>query len=112
MMDRRIRPAASSRIPFCPSLPPRHHQARVSLERLEPRRLWSASPLPRPDHVVVVVEEDHSYGAVLGPPLIPPQLWSTVLPLPQTGDPYLRQLAANGASFTHAHSVAHFSTVT
>src|SRR5437764_1174297 len=51
MMDRPIRPAALSRTPSCPFSSPRCDQNRAAVDRLEPRRLWSASLLPRPGYV-------------------------------------------------------------
>src|SRR4051812_17408335 len=41
-------------------------------QSLESRQFFSlpptsAAPLPRPDHVVIVVEENHSYQQILGP---------------------------------------------
>jgi len=51
-----------------------------------------AAGLPRPDHVVIVVEENHSYGEILGPAVRP----APVVPnLPAT-DPYIRSLARRG----------------
>lgn len=47
--------------------------------------------LPRPDHVVVVVEENHSRGQILGGP----------------DAPYLTSLARQGASFSASYAVAH-----
>ena len=48
-------------------------------------------PLPHLAHVVVVVEENHSYDEILG----------------SADAPYLNALAARGAVFTDAHGVAH-----
>ena len=69
----------------------------------------STGSLPRPDHVVVVVEENHSYDEVLGSQgagtSAAPTTPTTPGP-PQTNvlnqDDYIRQLAAGGASFTSA----------
>jgi acid phosphatase len=48
--------------------------------------------LPHPDHVVVVMMENHSYDDILG----------------ATGRaPYLQSLAANGASFTNSFAITH-----
>lgn len=47
------------------------------------------------DHIVVVMEENHSYDQILGPSA--------------TDDPYLQSLAAGGASFTNSHSIRHAS---
>ena len=52
-------------------------------ETLEPRRLCTAG-IPRPDHVVIVVEENHSYSSLIG----------------SADAPYLNRLAREGASFT------------
>ena len=48
--------------------------------------------LPHPDHVVVVMMENHSYNDILGTP---------------GAAPYLQSLAQNGASFTNAFAVTH-----
>jgi len=50
-----------------------------------------ASGLPRPDHVVVVVEENHSASAILG----------------NASAPYINSLAAGGASFTESYATHH-----
>ena len=42
------------------------------LESLESRRLFAAAPIPKPDHVVIVVEENHSYAQVIGSPVSNP----------------------------------------
>lgn len=47
--------------------------------------------VPRPDHVVVVVEENHSYADIIGSP----------------DAPYLNSLASQGALFTQSFAVAH-----
>ena len=47
--------------------------------------------VPRPDHVVVVVMENHSYGEVIGNPAAP----------------YINALASTGASFTASTAVTH-----
>ncbi len=51
----------------------------------------SVPGLPRPDHVVVVVEENHSFSQVIG----------------SSAAPYINALARGGASFTNAHGVTH-----
>lgn len=48
--------------------------------------------LPRFDHIVVVIEENHSYSEILGP---------------DSPAAFIRQLAANGASFTQSFAVMH-----
>jgi acid phosphatase len=50
-----------------------------------------APAVPRPDHVVVVVEENRSYGEVIG----------------RSDAPYLNTLAGQGALFTASYAVAH-----
>lgn len=47
--------------------------------------------MPRPDHVVVVVEENEDASAIVG----------------SSQAPYLTQLAAQGANFTHARAETH-----
>jgi acid phosphatase len=47
--------------------------------------------LPRPAHVVVVVEENHSYADIIG----------------NADAPYLNELARSGASFTASYAVTH-----
>ncbi|HKW23769.1 MAG TPA: alkaline phosphatase family protein, partial [Ktedonobacterales bacterium] len=50
-----------------------------------------AKPLPHFDHIVIIVEENHSYADITN-----------------TADaPYLASLAAQGAVFTDAHGVTH-----
>ena len=73
-----------------------------------------SSSLPHFDHVVIVMEENHGYGQILGPSLFPPTafapiLWPEVLrqPLPTESDPYIRSLADHGAVFTHSQAIAH-----
>lgn len=82
-----------------------------AVEPLERRTLFSAAAMPRPDHVVVVVEEDHSYDQILGVQPIMPLLPSVPVNLLDTA-PYIRQLAAHSASLTQIHSVGHPNAVT
>jgi acid phosphatase len=51
----------------------------------------ATAALPRLDHVVVVVEENHGYGEVTG----------------SADASYIASLAAQGAVFTNAHAVSH-----
>ncbi|WP_084730049.1 alkaline phosphatase family protein [Streptacidiphilus neutrinimicus] len=51
----------------------------------------AAAAVPRPAHVVVVMEENHAYDEVIGSP----------------DAPYINALAAQGASFTSSYAVAH-----
>lgn len=66
---------------------------------VEPRTFLSAAPavtatpLPRPDHVVIVMEENHSLGTIFG--------------RRNPGVPYLRSLAKQGALFTQSYGVTH-----
>jgi hypothetical protein len=50
-----------------------------------------AKPLPRPAHVVVIVEENRSLAQMLG----------------YRGAPYINSLFASGATFTNSHGVTH-----
>lgn len=91
------------------------------VEPLESRRLLSAGdagavPItaPRYDHVVVVMEENHSYSQILGPSIDPPTAffpgtWTNMLqvPLLPTVDTYIRSLAEHSAVFTNSHGIAH-----
>jgi hypothetical protein len=78
-----------------------------SLESLEPRVLLAAaSALPRPDHVVVVVEENHSFNDIFGTNNV------TVPGQPQIGPPpesaaYIQSLAKQGALFTNSFAITH-----
>jgi hypothetical protein len=56
-----------------------------------PAQPAAAHAIPHPDHVVVVMEENHSYGDVIG----------------SSSAPYLNSLAAGGASFTQSFAVTH-----
>ena len=56
----------------------------MPVEELEPRRLLSG--LPQPAHVVVVIEENRSYGDIIG----------------YSGAPYINSLAQQGALFTQS----------
>ena len=51
-----------------------------------------STAMPRPDHVVVVVEENHSFGEIIGD---------------TTDAPYLNTLAQRGALFTNSFGVTH-----
>jgi hypothetical protein len=63
-------------------------RAQSTIEPLEPRRLYSTT-IPRPDHVVVVIDENHSYGSIIG----------------NADAPYINSLARAGASFTDYRSL-------
>jgi hypothetical protein len=69
------------------------------LEALEPRALFNASApislaaaaVPRPDHVIVVVEENKGYSQIVG----------------SSQAPYLNSLATGGALFTNFRGITH-----
>ncbi len=50
-----------------------------------------ATPLPRPDHIVIVMEENHGYSQIIGSP----------------SAPYINSLASSGALFTQSFAVEH-----
>lgn len=58
---------------------------------LAPGTLSAKKKLPKPDHVVIVVEENHSYSEIIGSP----------------SAPYINSLAQSGALFTDSHATAH-----
>ncbi len=62
---------------------------RPQVEPLESRVLMAAG-LPRPDHVVIVVEENRPYGAIVG----------------SANAPYINSLANNGALFSDSFGLA------
>jgi phospholipase C len=51
----------------------------------------AAATLPSPAHIVVVMEENHSYSQIIGSP----------------DAPYVNTLADEGASFTNSHAISH-----
>lgn len=58
-----------------------------------PSTAWtqSVSGLPQPDHVVIVIEENHSYSSIVG----------------NGSAPYINSLAAQGALFTNSYAITH-----
>lgn len=50
-----------------------------------------AAELPRPDHILIVIEENKSYSQIIGNP----------------DAPYINALAQRGALFTNAHGITH-----
>lgn len=48
-------------------------------------------PLPRPDHIVLVIEENHAYNQIINSP----------------DAPYINRLAAQGALFTQSFGITH-----
>src|SRR5262245_38795205 len=61
---------------------------RPVLEELEPRLVLS---VPTPDHVVIVMEENHAYNEVIGTP----------------NAPYINSLASQGALMTNSFAITH-----
>jgi phosphatidylinositol-3-phosphatase len=51
----------------------------------------TASTVPRPDHVVVVMMENHSYSSIIG----------------NSAAPYINSLASSGANFTQSFGITH-----
>ncbi|MEI9931554.1 MAG: alkaline phosphatase family protein [Rhizomicrobium sp.] len=47
--------------------------------------------LPKPDHIIIVMEENHSYDDIIG----------------SAQAPYINSLAQSGASFTDSHAITH-----
>lgn len=56
-----------------------------------PEPAAAATSIPRPAHVVIVIEENHSYRQIIG----------------AADAPFLNTLARGGASFTNAHGIMH-----
>src|SRR5437763_17138020 len=54
-------------------------------------RAPAANGVPRPDHVVIVIEENHSYSQIIG----------------SSAAPYINSLAAQGALFTQSYAITH-----
>lgn len=62
-----------------------------SLESAKDSSISAVKGLPRPDHVVVVVEENKSYGQIIG----------------NKAAQYINRLASDGAVFTNSFAVTH-----
>jgi hypothetical protein len=62
--------------------------ARPALEELEPRLVLS---VPTPDHVVIVMEENHGFNDIIG----------------RNAAPYINSLAQHGALFTSSYAITH-----
>ena len=87
----------------------------IAIEPLESRTLFAAG-LPRFDHVVVVVEENHSYediinGAGTNPNPMPPFFGGggpmPFMDLQGNQAPYINALAKQGALFTASTAISH-----
>jgi len=61
----------------------------LRVEPLESRLV--PSPIPRPGHVVIVIEENHAYSQIIGSP----------------NAPYINSLAQQGALITNSHAITH-----
>jgi len=96
--------------PNAASIVLRQSLVQSGVEHLEGRHLFSASPLPRPDHVVVLIEEDHSYSQILLPP-IPSPAWAVDVPPLLAMAPNISTFAQSSASFTHAFSVGNSNAI-
>lgn len=57
----------------------------------EPKSISSVVTLPRPSHVLIVVEENHAYKKIVG----------------NTSAPYMNSLAKKGVLFTNSFAVSH-----
>ena len=53
--------------------------------------LFAQTPLPKPDHIVVVIEENHSFGQIIDSPAAP----------------YFNELIHQGALLTNAYGITH-----
>src|SRR5205823_1618032 len=51
----------------------------------------SAQPIPRPDHVVVVIDENHAYSQIIG----------------SSSAPYINSLVSQGALLTNSFAITH-----
>lgn len=58
---------------------------------LQPSPLFAQTPLPQPDHIVVVIEENHSFAQIIDSPAAP----------------YLNTLINTGALLTNAYGITH-----
>ena len=65
--------------------------AGILATRFAPLEPEAATPLPRPDHTVVAIIENHAYSDVIGNP----------------SAPYIASLRNAGANFTDSHAVTH-----
>jgi phospholipase C len=67
------------------------HEAGAAPARVRPAARTPAAPATRPSHLLVVVEENHSFGQVIGSPRAP----------------FINRLAAHGVLLTGYHAVTH-----
>jgi hypothetical protein len=69
----------------------------------------AAGSLPVPDHIVIVIEENHGEGQIIGDKPVQPDLYHQIVGNAQDA-PYINSLAKEGALFTDSHGVMHPST--
>ncbi|MCL6442863.1 MAG: hypothetical protein K6T83_05295, partial [Alicyclobacillus sp.] len=82
------RPAAGPTTPYRPAAP----SARtVPAKGMVPPGMMSPLGVRAPAHIVIVVEENHAYGEIVGNPKAP----------------YINRLMREGATFTNYHGVEH-----
>ncbi|OCT14379.1 hypothetical protein A8709_26550 [Paenibacillus pectinilyticus] len=74
-----------------PTLSPSPSPSPVSTSSAQPKVSQPIFEGTRPDHVVIVIEENHSYETLIG----------------NRSAPYINALAKQGAFFTHSYAVAH-----
>ncbi len=63
----------------------------VALGTLSSSSPQGSSDIPRYDHVIIVIEENHAYGELIG----------------STNAPYINELAKGGVIFTDSHGIGH-----
>jgi phospholipase C len=63
----------------------------VGVDMMATSNSWASTTLPRPDHVVIVIEENHAYANIIG----------------SSSAPYINALANSGANFTNSFAVTH-----
>jgi phosphatidylinositol-3-phosphatase len=71
--------------------PPAPRPATTAAASATQARPAATAALPKPAHVVVVIEENHSYAQIIG----------------SSSAPYINSLAGQGASFTDSHAATH-----
>ena len=67
------------------------HYLLIAASLAIPAAASATAPLPRPDHVVIIVEENKAFGQIIGSPQAP----------------YLNSLARSGALFTQSYAITH-----
>ena len=58
---------------------------------ITPPPVVDSTSFPRPDHIIIVVEENHGYGQIVG----------------SANAPYINELIKTGALFTNSHGIGH-----